>query len=88
MSETDGLLTDGFRFSVSDTDRNRLDNQMFTITITPVRNPPPVLAFADLITVNGSQSTGQCVLCREEICSVLNTGFLPESAATFFLQSV
>ncbi|XP_044921660.1 extracellular matrix organizing protein FRAS1 isoform X1 [Mustela putorius furo] len=51
VSETDGLVTDGFHFSVSDTDRNRLDNQMFTVTITPVQNPPPVLAFADLITV-------------------------------------
>ncbi|XP_045849209.1 extracellular matrix organizing protein FRAS1 isoform X2 [Meles meles] len=53
VSETDGgLVTDGFHFSVSDTDHNRLDNQMFTVTITPVQNPPPVLAFADLITVD------------------------------------
>ncbi|XP_022361766.1 extracellular matrix protein FRAS1 [Enhydra lutris kenyoni] len=52
VSETDGLATDGFHFSVSDMDRNRLDNQMFTIMITPVQNPPPVLAFADLITVD------------------------------------
>lgn len=50
--ETDNhLVTDSFHFSVSDTDHNRLDNQMFTIMITPVRNPPPVIAFADLITV-------------------------------------
>ncbi|XP_064440740.1 extracellular matrix organizing protein FRAS1 isoform X1 [Mirounga angustirostris] len=51
--ETDGnLVTDGFHFSVSDTDHNHLDNQMFTIMITPVENPPPVIAFADLITVD------------------------------------
>uniref|UniRef100_A0A2K6FZ88 Extracellular matrix organizing protein FRAS1 n=1 Tax=Propithecus coquereli TaxID=379532 RepID=A0A2K6FZ88_PROCO len=51
--ETDGhLVTDSFSFSVSDVDHNRLDNQMFTIIITPVENPPPVLAFADLITVD------------------------------------
>ncbi|XP_032739045.1 extracellular matrix protein FRAS1 [Lontra canadensis] len=52
VSETDGLVTDGFHFSVSDMDRNRLDDQMFTIMITPVQKPPPVLAFADLITVD------------------------------------
>uniref|UniRef100_A0A7N5KQV8 Extracellular matrix organizing protein FRAS1 n=1 Tax=Ailuropoda melanoleuca TaxID=9646 RepID=A0A7N5KQV8_AILME len=51
--ETDGnLVTDGFHFSVSDMDHNHLDNQMFTIMITPVENPPPVIAFADLITVD------------------------------------
>uniref|UniRef100_A0A8C0P0S2 Extracellular matrix organizing protein FRAS1 n=1 Tax=Canis lupus familiaris TaxID=9615 RepID=A0A8C0P0S2_CANLF len=51
--ETDGnLVTDGFHFSVSDTDHNHLDNQTFTIMITPVENPPPVIAFADLITVD------------------------------------
>ncbi|ELK16426.1 Extracellular matrix protein FRAS1 [Pteropus alecto] len=51
--ETDGhLVTDSFHFSVSDVDHNRLDNQMFTIMITPVENPPPVIAFADLITVD------------------------------------
>ncbi|XP_057358347.1 extracellular matrix organizing protein FRAS1 isoform X1 [Manis pentadactyla] len=50
--ETDGhVVADSFRFSVSDTDHNRLDDQMFTIMITPVENPPPVIAFADLITV-------------------------------------
>ncbi|XP_060043899.1 extracellular matrix organizing protein FRAS1 isoform X2 [Erinaceus europaeus] len=45
-------VTDSFRFSVSDTDHNHLDNQMFTIMITPTKNPPPVIAFADLITVD------------------------------------
>nr|XP_010967704.1 extracellular matrix organizing protein FRAS1 [Camelus bactrianus] len=51
--ETGGhLVTDSFHFSVSDKDNNRLDNQLFTITITPVRDPPPVIAFADLITVD------------------------------------
>ncbi|KAF6131131.1 hypothetical protein HJG60_008020 [Phyllostomus discolor] len=51
--ETDGqLVTDSFRFSVSDMDHNRLDHQTFTILITPVKNPPPVIAFADLITVD------------------------------------
>ncbi|KAM7157358.1 extracellular matrix organizing protein FRAS1 isoform 1-T1 [Molossus nigricans] len=51
--ETDGqLVTDSFHFSVSDMDHNRLENQMFTIMITPVKNPPPVIAFADLITVD------------------------------------
>ncbi|XP_012928771.1 extracellular matrix protein FRAS1 isoform X2 [Heterocephalus glaber] len=51
--ETDGhLVTDSFRFSVSDMDHNHLENQIFTITITPVENPPPVIAFADLITVD------------------------------------
>ncbi|KAK2507746.1 hypothetical protein MC885_004163 [Smutsia gigantea] len=50
--ETEGhLVADSFRFSVSDTDHNRLDDQTFTIMITPVENPPPVIAFADLITV-------------------------------------
>ncbi|XP_048220046.1 extracellular matrix organizing protein FRAS1 isoform X2 [Perognathus longimembris pacificus] len=51
--ETDGhLVTDSFRFSVSDMDHNHLDDQIFTITVTPVKNPPPVIAFADLITVD------------------------------------
>ncbi|XP_058403319.1 extracellular matrix organizing protein FRAS1 isoform X7 [Diceros bicornis minor] len=51
--ETSGpLVTDSFHFSVSDMDHNRLHNQIFTIKITPVENPPPVLAFADLITVD------------------------------------
>ncbi|KAM5339144.1 extracellular matrix organizing protein FRAS1 [Glossophaga mutica] len=51
--ETNGqLVTDSFRFSVSDMDHKCLDHQMFTILITPVKNPPPVIAFADLITVD------------------------------------
>ncbi|KAI4585533.1 hypothetical protein MJG53_005767 [Ovis ammon polii x Ovis aries] len=51
--ETSGHpVTDSFRFSVSDMDHNRLDNQKFTITITPDKDPPPVIAFADLITVD------------------------------------
>lgn len=45
-------VTDSFHFSVSDMDHNRLDNQKFTITITPDKDPPPVIAFADLITVS------------------------------------
>ncbi|XP_073898026.1 extracellular matrix organizing protein FRAS1 isoform X2 [Castor canadensis] len=53
LFETEGhLVTDSFHFSVSDMDHNRLDNQIFTITITPVENPPLVIAFADLITVD------------------------------------
>ncbi|KAM9238088.1 extracellular matrix organizing protein FRAS1 [Dugong dugon] len=51
--EQDGhLVTDSFHFSVSDADHNHADNQMFTVIITPVENPPPVIAFADLITVD------------------------------------
>ncbi|XP_054995058.1 extracellular matrix organizing protein FRAS1 [Sorex araneus] len=51
--ETEGhMTTDSFHFSVSDMDHNHLDNQMFTITIVPVKIPPPVIAFADLITVD------------------------------------
>uniref|UniRef100_A0A8C5XSK4 Fraser extracellular matrix complex subunit 1 n=1 Tax=Microcebus murinus TaxID=30608 RepID=A0A8C5XSK4_MICMU len=53
VSEADGrLLTDGFRFSVSDSDHNQLHHQEFTVTITPAEHPPPILAFADLITVD------------------------------------
>ncbi|KAG8515151.1 Extracellular matrix protein FRAS1, partial [Galemys pyrenaicus] len=51
--ETNGPpVTDNFHFSVSDMDQNHLDNQMFTIMITPAKNPPPVIVFADLITVD------------------------------------
>uniref|UniRef100_A0A8C3WYZ9 Fraser extracellular matrix complex subunit 1 n=1 Tax=Catagonus wagneri TaxID=51154 RepID=A0A8C3WYZ9_9CETA len=51
--ETGGhLLTDSFHFSVSDSEHNHLDNQRLVITITPVEDPPPVIAFADLITVD------------------------------------
>ncbi|EDL20358.1 mCG127561 [Mus musculus] len=51
--ETDGhSVTDGFHFSVSDMDGNHVDNQVFTITVTPAENPPHIIAFADLITVD------------------------------------
>ncbi|XP_029400865.1 extracellular matrix protein FRAS1 isoform X3 [Mus pahari] len=51
--ETDGhSVTDGFHFSVSDMDDNHVDNQVFTITVTPAENPPHIIAFADLITVD------------------------------------
>ncbi|CAH6883331.1 Fras1 [Phodopus roborovskii] len=46
------LVTDSFRFSVSDVDNNHVDNQVFTITITPAKSPPHIIAFADLITVD------------------------------------
>jgi hypothetical protein len=63
LFETEGhLVTDSFHFSVSDMDHNRLDNQIFTITITPVENPPLVIAFADLITVKNPQINKQGVL--------------------------
>lgn len=53
--ETDGHpVTDGFQFSVSDMDDNRVDNQVFTILVIPAENPPHIIAFADLITVNSS----------------------------------
>ncbi|GAB1289869.1 Extracellular matrix organizing protein FRAS1 [Apodemus speciosus] len=45
-------VTDGFQFSVSDMDDNRVDNQVFTIMVTPAENPPHIIAFADLITVD------------------------------------
>ncbi|ELW63934.1 Extracellular matrix protein FRAS1 [Tupaia chinensis] len=45
-------VTDRFHFSVSDMDHNQLENQIFTIMITPAENPPPLIAFADLITVD------------------------------------
>ncbi|XP_006885356.1 PREDICTED: extracellular matrix protein FRAS1 [Elephantulus edwardii] len=47
----DHLVTDSFHFSVFDKDHNHLDNQIFTISIVPAKNPPPFIAFADLITV-------------------------------------
>ncbi|KAL6048030.1 hypothetical protein STEG23_036151, partial [Scotinomys teguina] len=46
------LVMDSFHFSVSDMDHNRVDNQVFTITITPAKSPPHIIAFADLITVD------------------------------------
>lgn len=84
MFETDGdLVTDSFHFSVSDMDHNRLDNQMFTIMINPVKNPPPVIAFADLITVNNSQINKKRVLQRAGLC-----GDVPKLSAEFFPQSI
>ncbi|XP_065453534.1 extracellular matrix organizing protein FRAS1 isoform X1 [Chrysemys picta bellii] len=51
--ETDNQpVTDIFHFTVFDADNNRLDSQMFTITITSVQNKPSIIAFADLITVD------------------------------------
>ncbi|KAK7830949.1 hypothetical protein U0070_018493, partial [Myodes glareolus] len=46
------VVMDGFHFSVSDMDDNRVDNQVFTITVTPAKSPPHIIAFADLITVD------------------------------------
>uniref|UniRef100_A0A8C4U634 VWFC domain-containing protein n=1 Tax=Falco tinnunculus TaxID=100819 RepID=A0A8C4U634_FALTI len=45
-------VTDIFHFVVSDADNNRLDRQMFTITITPAQTMPSLIAFADHITVD------------------------------------
>ncbi|KAM7021681.1 LOW QUALITY PROTEIN: extracellular matrix organizing protein FRAS1 [Passerculus sandwichensis] len=42
-------VTDIFHFSVLDADNNRLDRQMFTITIT---SAPALIAFADHVTVD------------------------------------
>ncbi|KAJ7411871.1 hypothetical protein BTVI_48371 [Pitangus sulphuratus] len=45
-------VTDIFHFAVLDADNNRLDRQMFTITITPAHTLPSLIAFADHITVD------------------------------------
>ncbi|KFP28080.1 Extracellular matrix protein FRAS1, partial [Colius striatus] len=45
-------VTDIFHFTVFDADKNRLDRQMFTITITSARTMPSLIAFADHITVD------------------------------------
>ncbi|XP_064005810.1 extracellular matrix organizing protein FRAS1 [Pogoniulus pusillus] len=45
-------VTDLFHFVVFDADTNRLDRQMFTITIMPAQTMPLLLAFADHITVD------------------------------------
>ncbi|XP_053260348.1 extracellular matrix organizing protein FRAS1 [Podarcis raffonei] len=45
-------VTDIFHFAVFDEDGNRLDSQMFTITITAVQSKPPVITFADHIVVD------------------------------------
>lgn len=42
-------VTDIFHFSVLDADNNRLDRQMFTVTIT---SAPALIAFADHVTVS------------------------------------
>ncbi|NXS55143.1 FRAS1 protein, partial [Brachypteracias leptosomus] len=45
-------LTDIFHFAVLDADNNRLDGQMFTVTIVSAHTLPALLAFADHITVD------------------------------------
>ncbi|NXU54362.1 FRAS1 protein, partial [Turnix velox] len=45
-------VTDTFHFAVFDGDNNRLDRQMFTITITPAHTRPSLIAFADHVTVD------------------------------------
>ncbi|XP_062470145.1 extracellular matrix organizing protein FRAS1 [Pezoporus occidentalis] len=45
-------VTDIFHFVVFDADNNRLDRQMFTITITSAPTMPSLIAFADHITVD------------------------------------
>ncbi|XP_016153247.1 PREDICTED: extracellular matrix protein FRAS1 [Ficedula albicollis] len=45
-------VTDIFHFSVLDADSNRLDRQMFTVTIASALAPPTLLAFADHVTVD------------------------------------
>ncbi|XP_053108034.1 extracellular matrix organizing protein FRAS1 isoform X2 [Hemicordylus capensis] len=52
LETVDQPVTDVFHFAVFDADNNRLDSQMFTITITPVQNEPPVTTFADHIAVD------------------------------------
>ncbi|KAM6269950.1 LOW QUALITY PROTEIN: extracellular matrix organizing protein FRAS1 [Porphyrio hochstetteri] len=44
-------VTDIFHFSVRDAENNRLDRQMFSVTITPAQPAPSLVAFADHITV-------------------------------------
>uniref|UniRef100_A0A8C9EKS7 Calx-beta domain-containing protein n=1 Tax=Pavo cristatus TaxID=9049 RepID=A0A8C9EKS7_PAVCR len=45
-------VTDVFHFTVFDADNNRLDRQMFTITITSAQTAPSLIVFADHITVD------------------------------------
>uniref|UniRef100_A0A803XZT8 Calx-beta domain-containing protein n=1 Tax=Meleagris gallopavo TaxID=9103 RepID=A0A803XZT8_MELGA len=45
-------VTDVFHFTVFDADNNRLDRQMFTITITSAQAVPSLIVFADHITVD------------------------------------
>ncbi|XP_038647741.1 extracellular matrix protein FRAS1 [Scyliorhinus canicula] len=47
----DQPITDIFHFTVYDVDNNRLDNQMFTITITTARDYSPLVNVRDEITV-------------------------------------
>ncbi|XP_066488376.1 extracellular matrix organizing protein FRAS1 [Tiliqua scincoides] len=47
----DQPVTDIFHFAVFDADNNRLDSQMFTITISAAQKKPPVVTFADHISV-------------------------------------
>lgn len=46
-------VTDAFHFTVFDADNNRLDRQMFTITITSAQTAPSLIVFADHIAVSG-----------------------------------
>ncbi|POI34347.1 hypothetical protein CIB84_001901, partial [Bambusicola thoracicus] len=45
-------VTDVFHFTVFDADNNRLDRQMFTITITSAQTAPSLIVFADHIAVD------------------------------------
>ncbi|XP_053831515.1 extracellular matrix organizing protein FRAS1 [Vidua macroura] len=45
-------VTDIFHFSVLDADNNRLDRQMFTVTIASAPALPALIAFADHVTVD------------------------------------
>ncbi|XP_042325028.1 extracellular matrix organizing protein FRAS1 [Sceloporus undulatus] len=45
-------VTDVFHFAVFDADDNQLDSQMFTITIVAIQRKPPVITFANHITVD------------------------------------
>ncbi|XP_059502133.1 extracellular matrix protein FRAS1 isoform X2 [Stegostoma tigrinum] len=47
----DQPITDIFHFTVYDADNNRLDNQMFTITITTAKNYSPHVNVRDEVTV-------------------------------------
>ncbi|GAB0189453.1 extracellular matrix organizing protein FRAS1 [Grus japonensis] len=47
---SDQPVTDVFHFAVFDADNNRLDRQMFTVTITAAQTTPSLIAFADHIT--------------------------------------
>ena len=71
------VVMDGFHFSVSDMDDNRVDNQVFTITVTPAKSPPHIIAFADLITLNSSQINRYPGLGRARILGDVAKGFLP-----------